>query len=262
MANLLPDESPITRELRKRFDEKRLELARLERRLDKLKTELLAIKHEHDVRIGSLLRESDQLDYDIFEARKIQDLLDRGYSQSDAKKLVEERAFAEFMKARAAAEAENDSEALRGAAPSNKKLKEKGELKKLFRKLAMKYHPDRAQGDEEKMKEVNRAYAEGNIEALRALERDEQVEVPILDNETLERHISSIENAIDRLKQRFRAFTRSEWFLLKKELQKAKKEEQDLFADWEKRLMAEITQKKRTLTGLRKKHTEPSMPRK
>lgn len=250
MTPHLPDESPITRELKRRFEVKKLELSRLEKRLEKLKNDLIAVKHEHDVRIGKLLRESDELDYQIFEVRKINDLIEKGYSRADAEKLVKERAFAEFMKARAHEEEAEKAEATATASP--KKVKEKAELKQLFRKLAMKYHPDREDGDEEKMKQVNQAYADGNLEALRALARYDGAEVEILTTEALERHIASIENAIDRLKQRFRAFTRSEWYILKRELARAKKEEEDLFGEWEKRLLKEIAQKKKTLGQLKR----------
>jgi hypothetical protein len=250
MISHLPDESPVIKKLRKELTTKRQEKVRLESKLERLKDELLAVKHEHDVRIGRLLHESDMLDYALFEARKIKDLIEKGYSYDDAKKLVEERAYAEFSKreaADAAAEAEAGADASSAPLP---KPKQSAEIKKLFRKLAHKYHPDLAEGNADKMKEINRAYADGNIEMLRAIERGEYDE-PTADeipNTELATHLRTIEMKIVRLKQRLRAFTRSEWYIIKNEIEKAKKEEQDFFAAWEKRLSSEIAKKKRDLT--------------
>ena len=49
------------------------------------------------------------------------------------------------------------------------------EIKKSFRKLAMKYHPDRNPGDkaaEEKFKEVNEAYEQHKPQATKAHQRE------------------------------------------------------------------------------------------
>ncbi len=63
----LPDESLETKKLKGILAQKRLVLSRLEKRLVRLRDELISIKHEHDVRIAHLLRESDLLEYDLFE---------------------------------------------------------------------------------------------------------------------------------------------------------------------------------------------------
>jgi curved DNA-binding protein CbpA len=48
------------------------------------------------------------------------------------------------------------------------------ELKKLYHKLAKKFHPDLNGGDCEMMKKLNIAYAEGDIETLRAMDAEEE----------------------------------------------------------------------------------------
>lgn len=253
MASQFPAESPVVKRLRALLVKKKQEQVRLERRLEALKDELLDVKHEHDVRIGRLHHESDMLDYSLFEVRKIRDLVDKGYSYADAKKLVEERTFAEFAKQKAAEEDAAGEE----LPPEEIKPKrnESAELKRLFRKLAHKFHPDLEGGDAEKMKIINQAYADGNIEKLQSLDRDDDEEAPDYSGiapDELSSHLDSMERIIVRLKQRLRAFTRSEWYILKTEIVKAKKEEQDFFANWEKRIMGEISKKKKELARLRR----------
>ncbi|MES2953545.1 MAG: DnaJ domain-containing protein [Patescibacteria group bacterium] len=253
MTSHLPAESPATKRLRALLAKKKQEFSRLAGRLERLKDELLELKYEHDMRIGRLTYESDMLDYSLFESKKINDLMVKGYTYADARKLVEERTFSEFAKAR-----EREQEALGDeGAPSESghspKVAQSAELKKLFRKLAHKYHPDLAEGNAEKMKEINRAYSEGNIDALRAIERgvDEDLLPEAIPETDLSAHLRTIDVGIVRLKQRLRAFTKSEWYALKREIEKARKEEQDFFATWEKKLKAEIAKKRRELTKIK-----------
>lgn len=41
----------------------------------------------------------------------------------------------------------------------------------MWRKLAHKYHPDKVGGNEEMMKKINKAYAEGDLETLRTIDQ-------------------------------------------------------------------------------------------
>lgn len=59
---------------------------------------------------------------------------------------------------------------------SRKSISEE-ELKKIWRKLAHKFHPDKANGNEEMMKKINKAYAEGDLEILRSIDQNETSEV-------------------------------------------------------------------------------------
>lgn len=56
------------------------------------------------------------------------------------------------------------------------KKSEREEIKYLYHKLAHKFHPDKTSGNEEIMKKINKAYADGDLETLRTLDQDKSVE--------------------------------------------------------------------------------------
>jgi len=70
------------------------------------------------------------------------------------------------------------------------KKSEQEEVKYLYHKLAHKFHPDKTNGNEEMMKKINKAYADGDLETLRTLDQDRSVEnikEPVFENQMTDR---------------------------------------------------------------------------
>ncbi len=245
----VPDISPIIRKLKATLQDRQADLSRLALSFSKLKDDLVRVKREHDIRIGSILSEIDELDYDLFHFRKVKDLMEKGLSFEDAETLVKQREDTEFK--RHAQAADVSEEEIPKAPPIARE--DAAELKRLYRKLAHKFHPDVQDGQEEKMKIINRAYAEGNLETLRAMDRDDEfIESPDLTVEALQERIESLEGMIVRLRQKQAAFRRSEWFAWKKELERAEKEDRDLLAEKERLMRTDLAKKKQELARLKR----------
>jgi len=124
------------------------------------------------VKVGRLYLKLDEVDLEILKFKKIEDLIGKGFSFEEAQKVVEEtlRRRREQIKEeyKKLDEEEKDIESRKDISEEDK-----AELKKLWRKLAHKYHPDKANGNEEMMKKINKAYAEGDLETLRAIDQNE-----------------------------------------------------------------------------------------
>lgn len=224
-----------------------------------LRSELMQIKHLHDTKIGTLYLKIDELDESIFALRKLGDLLNKDMTLKEAEKILKERAEAEAVK--------RDTEDERMHEEYERMMRRTAgapaggvELKKLWRKLAFRFHPDLVQDDEEKkerermMQKVNEAYARGDIAGLRLLDEfEEEAELDVdVTMEELEQTLLDLESSLKRIKQKVVALKRSEWFAWKEKLATAKKEETDLFRDLEKKLKYQIGVRSKTITDLKK----------
>src|SRR3989344_7065915 len=154
-SNLLPDESPEKRELERAIAEQEKILVATLGEAEQLRIDLSVLKQEYDIKIGRLYLRLDEVNLEILKFKKIEDLLDNGFSFSEAQKIVEEtlkkrreQIKEEYHKLD---EEEKDFESRKIISAD-----EQEELKKLWRKLAHKYHPDFAHGNEEMMKNVNK----------------------------------------------------------------------------------------------------------
>jgi len=134
------------------------------------------------------------------------------------------------------------------------------ELKKLWRQLAFKFHPDLVIGDEEKanrekmMKRINEAYARGDIATLRTVSEEgdpeEEYNSSDITMQELERGLMDTEACIRRMRQKLLAFKRSEWYAWKEGIEKAKKKKQDFFAIHEKNTRKSVKEKEKELAKL------------
>lgn len=224
-----------------------------------LREELMNIKHVHDTLIGTLYFSIDSLDEEIFSLKKLKDLLAKDMTLPEAQKVLAERARLESEKR----EAENgrlEDEYARMMKRAVRLPSEGAELKKLWRKLAFKFHPDLVQNDEEKkihecmMQKVNDAYSRGDLGALQLLEEAGEDEESASDStmEGLERALLDIESSIKRLKQKISALQRSEWYLLKEKIGGGEPKKSPHFLDLEKKLKSQLKTRERTITELKK----------
>jgi hypothetical protein len=153
---------PPEEELAKKREELALlqaELAERELFLTNLRAELAAFEGQYLRKVGTLYAELDEWNAKI------------------AERLADEEGTAEARSAAAQArtQADESKSAVKEAAAKGEGFKASSELKKLFREVTMRIHPDHATDEadrhkrEQLMKEANAAYARGDAEALRRI---------------------------------------------------------------------------------------------
>lgn len=154
--------SPEEEELAKKRKELALlqaELADRELFLTDLRAELWAFEALYLRQVGILYAELDDWNAKIAERLAEQESTDEARSAA----------------AQARTQAEESKSAVREAAAKGEGLKASPELKKLFREVAMRIHPDHATDEadchkrEQLMKEANAAYERGDAAALRRI---------------------------------------------------------------------------------------------
>lgn len=151
MTNTSLDEPLEKRELQQAISEKEKLLIELVEEIEHFKIDLSVVKQEYDIKIGRLYLKLDETDLEILKFKKIEDLINKGFSFEEAKKVVEdtlkkrhEQIDEEYKKLN---EEEKDIEKRKNVSKA-----EQEELKKLFHKLAHKFHPDLTGGDDSMMK--------------------------------------------------------------------------------------------------------------
>ncbi len=224
-----------------------------------LREELMAIKHAHDTKIGTLYFSIDALDEEIFSLKKLKDLLAKDMTLAEAQKVLAERARSESEKR----ETENERLEDEYARMMKRSAQTPGagvELKKLWRKLAFRFHPDLVQSDEEKkshecmMQKVNDAYSRGDLGALQLIDESDEEQEFDTDTtmEALEATLLDLESSLKRLKQKIVALKRSEWYILKEKLAGEIPDESDHFLDLEKKLKAQLKLREKSIAELKK----------
>ncbi|PIR46323.1 MAG: hypothetical protein COV07_04250 [Candidatus Vogelbacteria bacterium CG10_big_fil_rev_8_21_14_0_10_45_14] len=255
------EESPIVQELRLSIRKRERELERGIAQADALKQELVCVEREYGERIAPLVYLAHNLDERIFSLKKVRDMVMKGKTVAEAKRIVKERERERDERERERmrsggrednAQRENEDNFFRGGEGKNaekgdtshsisKKTAPSTELKKLWRKLAYRFHPDLTQDDLDKtkreavMKQVNDAYQRADIFAMREiLTQDAKSEMladsSCMSERDLREALLDIEESLRRITQKLIAFRKSPWFALSKDMQKAKREKYDYFA--------------------------------
>ncbi len=253
-SNSVLDEPLEKRELEKAISEKEKKLNTLIKKIEQLKIDLTIVKQEYDVKVGRLYLKLDELDLEILRFKKIEDLINKGFSFEEAQKIVEEtlRKRREQIKEeyKKLGEEEKDIESRKSISEE-----EKEELKKLWRRLAHKYHPDKVGGNEEMMKKINKAYTEGDLETLRAIDQSgggNGVETQTI--EALKSKLAGLEILIKKIHQEYELLKKSEWYILKENIEKAKKQKRDILGELADKVLTEIAKKENQVNELRKKY--------
>lgn len=149
---------------------------------------------------------------------------------------------------------------------SNQDFKPSPELKKLYREVAKKIHPDLTTDDEERqrrqklMAEANQAYENGDIEQLQAILQDWESSPESLTGEGISfdliRIIRQIAQGRERLKiiqTEIQLLEQTELGQLRKKILQAKENGQDLLADMANELDEQINNLKEKLEQLKAK---------
>lgn len=253
-SNTSIDEPLEKRELEKAISEKEKKLNALIDEIEQLKIDLTVVKQEYDVKVGRLYLKLDEVDLEILKFKKIEDLISGGFSFEEAQKIVEET----LRKRREQIEEEYkklDEEKKDIESRRDISEEDKAELKKLWRKLAHRYHPDKANGNEEMMKKINKAYAEGDLETLRAIERNEiGADIEVKTIEALKNKLAGLEKSINKISQEFEQLKHSEWHILKENIDKARKQKRDILGELADKVLTDIAKKENQLGELKKKY--------
>lgn len=253
-SNTSIDEPLEKRELEKAISEKEKKFNDLIEEIEQLKIDLTAVKQEYDVKVGRLYLKLDDLDLDILKFKKIEDLINKGFSFEEARKIVEETLKKRYEQIeeeyKKLDEEEKEVETRKSISAEDKE-----ELKKLWRKLAHKYHPDKVGGNEEIMKKINKAYAEGDLETLRAIDQTgtgNGAETQTI--EALKNKLAGLETSIKKIHQEYEVLKESEWFILKENIDKAKKQGRDILSELADEVLSDIAKKENQVSELKKKY--------
>lgn len=253
-SNTSIDEPLEKRELEKAIYDGEKKLNVLIDEIEQLKIDLTVVKQEYDVKVGRLYLKLDEVDLEILKFKKIEDLISKGFSFEEAQKVVEEtlKKRREQIKEehKKLDEEEKDIESRKSISEE-----EKEELKKLWHKLAHKYHPDKANGNEEMMKKINKAYAEDDLETLRAIDQNEiGADIEVKTIEVLKSKLAGLEKSIHKISKEFEQLKHSEWYILKENIEKAKKQRRDILGELAEKVLSDIAKKENQLDELKKKY--------
>jgi hypothetical protein len=253
-SNSSLDEPREKHELQQAISEKEKLLIELVEEIERFKIDLSFVKQEYDIKIGRLYLKLDETDLKILKFKKIEDLINKGFSFEEAQKAVEdtlekrrEQIEDEYKKLD---EEEKDIEKRKTISQE-----EQEELKKIFRKLAHKFHPDLTGGDDTMMKKINKAYADGDLEALRAIDQDDDIgNADIKTIEELKSKLARLEESIKKALYEQEQLKHSEWAILKESIEKAKKQKRDILSELAEKVVEDIAKKENLLDELKKKY--------
>ena len=236
-------------------------LIQITEKVELLKIELFTIKQEYDRKIGILYLRLDEINLKILYFKKIEDLLNNDYSFEEAKKLVQEKLKLKEDKIKEEYQKihnEESEEAQKKVIDLSKEEMQK--LKKLWRKLAHKYHPDLATNDDERekfdliMKSLNKAYQNKDIHQLNKIEQENITTSQSLSVETLIVNRNNIKASIIRMVKEYAELKKSEWNIWKININQANKQGRDLFFELEQKLYNDILEKENILGDYQKKY--------
>ena len=253
-SNSSLDEPLEKRELERAISEKEKILVVILEKVEQLKIDLSILKQEYDIKIGRLYLRLDEVDLEILKFKKIEDLIAQGFSFSDAQKIVEETLKTRREQIREEyhrlEEEEKDFDR-RKIMPVN----ELEELKQLWRKLAHRYHPDLPHGDAEMMKRINKAYAGGDLETLRAIDHEQfNTNSEVTTIESMKLKLVTLEKSIEKANDEFKTLESSEWSILSQNIENALQQKRDLLNELADKVLNEIAQKENQIEDLKNKY--------
>ena len=253
-TELIRQLTPAEKELQKRQAELAaldLDLAQRELELITFRTELLNFQIQYLKKVGPLYAELDKIEAEIAEFKAGLRPDDRRARQ----KAEQARAKAEDS-ARSAGEYERNKE--------EPKFKPSEQLKKLYRELAKKFHPDLAGDETERvyleklMSEANQAYAEGDESKLRDILENGRI-IPGQQEGGIEAELARVMKKIAQVRERiqtirieFAELKGSSMYQLKKRVEEAAAKGLDLIKEMENFLHRQIA---RAMTRMTKMQT-------
>ena len=245
--------------LRKKAEALQKELFVLTDKLESLKIDLVIIKQEYNIRIGRIYLKINELDLEILKFKKIENSLKKNIPIKEAEKIINES-----LKYRKKTIKEEYSKINEEKKIVEKRKfiseKERSELKKLWRQLVHKYHPDLARNEEDRkkreeiMKKINKAYSDGGLGALKTINQEYFEDIEIASSEFLKTKVLNLESTIAKIEKEYLQLKKSEWYILKRNIENVKNKGRDLFLELEKKLFEDIAAKETIINHYQKKY--------
>lgn len=260
VTNSSKTENDKRRQLILTIKKKRKELRDLIVKVEMLKVSLQLTENEYTVKVGSLFLKDNHLDLEIIRLRNILHLMEEGLTQKQAIDQIAKTYYAkqleleeEKIKVRREEELFHKRE--------EKVLKPSEDIKKLWKKLISRFHPDLVQDNQEKikrdkiMKLINRAYQECDYDQLMKIDRENlPKEENTIDN--LEEILESVLYDIAQQSKSYRELESSQWYKWMQKINAGKKRNINIFEGIEKQLLRDISTKISILNGLKSQITK------
>ena len=242
------DESFEVKELKKEISIKEKELAEIITDTENLKNELSILKQKYDSEIGRLYLQLDEIEIEISQFKTIEELVEKWLSREEAEMIIWERTRKEQEKIQKQYSAIQEQE---DEIEKRKKIsdEEQKELKQLYKKLALKFHPDMYNGDDTLMKKINQAYEQNDLEALRLLDQTDSL-WDTLRNwlEDLVNRLEKLNKLIENKAKELEDLKNSEWYVFHENLHQNK----NLLGELKEKIVSNINLKKKELISLKK----------
>ncbi len=242
------DEGLEVKEFKKEIEVKERELAEVITDTENLKNELSILKQKYDSEIGRLYLQLDEIEIEISQFKTIEELVEKWLSREEAEMIIWERTRKEQEKIQRQYSQIQEQE---DEIEKRKKISEdeQKELKRLYKKLALKFHPDMYNGDDTLMKKINQAYEQNDLEALRLLDQTDSLwDSPKNWLEDLENRLEKLNRLIANKITELEQLKNSEWYVLHENLAQNK----NLLDDLKKKIISDINFKKKELASLKK----------
>lgn len=274
-SNMIMGKNDIEEEIKywgKRLAEKEEEAADLSFQVQDLKIKLNLFLGEYNSRVGRFYVDLDRIKLKIKEYQyRIKTVYGKEISEEELKAIEEDlkETFSEQRQRiknleEEAAESTNDYrshiEEEKKKNPIEKKDEE--ELKKLFRKLAYKYHPDKAKDEQDRQKyqdimaKINEAYKNGDLGTLRKYMKQAEREEKIA-KETVSEKLTRLKGEfkdtleiITKLREELEDLKVSKTYKLRKKVNTAKKDGRDVLQKLANDLKREIEKNQEILNRL------------
>ena len=239
---------------------KRVELAKLsellaekELELASLRNSVIHFEHRYYRQVGIKYVELDEINAKIAEKIAQKNPKDKtAKKESEAARETANNTAKEFH----SHEIPKDEELSKDFKPSD-------EIRKLYRQIAMKIHPDRATGEKEKeyqtklMAEVNDAYANGDIERLRQILQEWESSPESVKGEGIAvdlvrmiRSISQIKGRLKNIEKEIETLKESEMHKMMIQVQAAEENGRDLLSELADKVDSDIQLAQEKLEGL------------
>lgn len=241
------------RDLRQAVADKEKHLENISGKLERLKRVIADFRDLYDRKVRRLYAYLDDLEYQLFKYYHISEFVDELFSFSEAEDI-----FEETMKSRRAQMEDEYFRQRKEKIITDRKnllsLLERDELKRLYRKLARLFHPDRTGGDEQMMVRINKAYTEGDLEALRCLELEHVSGDADTDSVSgLRRRLSNLTERIGQVRTEMRELRKSDMFVLKRNLMKTYGNSGNPLDDLVRQIRKDIRRKEDQLERMKEK---------
>lgn len=241
------------------IEEKRKQVEDLTVTVEQLKEEVDLFQHKYNSHVGRFYLELDQIDLEAQEYRLRLQLQQENVSAEEIEKRVE----ACFKENRARFNSvDNENESKKKNKKNQLPEKEAKYFQKLYRKLAKRFHPDKAEHPDEQnrheqlMPLINRAYEDQDLRILERLnigETDltEQTEQTHKEKrEQLHKDLRNLNRIMSELRSEINRVKAGRTYQLKQQVENAEKNGNDLLSTLAADLKRKVKSSKKQLTNL------------